>query len=202
MRTSQCLACQDFSCSDVRHECYLLPDIDLNPETISIFMISECAPPCGADYFYAGPQALFERTTLEVFNDAWQPVRSMQEILEMGVYLTTAVKCAKTGSGVHTSTIQHCSVLIEQELALFPNLKAILLMGDVAIKALNEIAKRSGQPRVIPAIPTYKLRGQEFYYQGKRVFPSYLQVGPNFFIEKGKHKIIAQDIEAALRLLE
>jgi uracil-DNA glycosylase len=201
MRTSQCLACQDFPCSDVQHAGFLLPDVELDPAHISIIMIAESAPPARADYFYAGPPALFERTTLEVFHDAGLPVRSIAEILALGVYLTTAVKCVKSGLGLQSATIQRCSILLEQELALFPNLKVILLMGDVAIKALNAIAKRAGEPRVIPAVPTYKLRGQEFYYQGRRVFPSYLQVGPNFFIEKGKHKVIAQDIAAALRLI-
>ncbi len=33
---------------------------------------------------------------------------------------------------------------------------------------------------------------------GGRVFPSYLQAGPSFFIEKSKRKMIAEDITAAL----
>ncbi len=89
---------------------------------------------------------------------------------------------------------------LEKELALFPKLKVLMLMGDVAIKAINSIARRAGEARVIPAIPTYKLRGQGFHFRGKRVFPSYLQAGPSFFIEKSKRKMIAEDIAAALRL--
>jgi uracil-DNA glycosylase len=38
---------------------------------------------------------------------------------------------------------------LEKELALFPNLKVFVLMGDVAINALNNIAKRAGEERVI-----------------------------------------------------
>lgn len=76
-----------------------------------------------------------------------------------------------------------------------------MLMGDVAIKALNYIAQRVGAARVIPATPTYKLRGQKFHFQGKRVFPSYLQAGPSFFIEKSKRKMIAEDISAVLHLV-
>jgi uracil-DNA glycosylase len=68
----------------------------------------------------------------------------------MGVYLTTAVKCSKTGYAIGTDTVRVCSYLLEKELALFPNLKAYLLMGDVAIKAVNFIARRSGVGRVIP----------------------------------------------------
>jgi hypothetical protein len=72
-------------------------------------------------------------------------------------------------------------------------------MGDVAIKAFNAIAKRQGEPRVIPAGSTYKIRGGEFTYHGRRVFPSYLQAGPSFGIEKSKQRMIAQDIANAVR---
>ena len=76
-----------------------------------------------------------------------------------------------------------------------------MLMGDVAIQALNHIARRAGEARVIPAGSTYKLRGQAFSFRGMRVFPTYLQAGPAFFIEKSKRKAIAEDIAAALRLV-
>jgi uracil-DNA glycosylase len=59
------------------------------------------------------------------------------------VYLTTAVKCGKTGYDIKAGTIKECSKLLEAELELFPHLKAILLMGDVAIKAVNYILSES-----------------------------------------------------------
>ena len=77
--------------------------------------------------------------------------------------------------------------------------KVYLLMGDVAIRALNNIARRAGEKRVIPGGSTYKLRGQDYRYQGKKVFPSYLQAGPSFFIEKSKRRMIAEDIAHALQ---
>ena len=83
---------------------------------------------------------------------------------------------------------------------LFPNVRAFLLMGDVAIKAINNIARRAGEKRVIPAGSTYKIRDHEYFFRGKRAFPSYLQAGPSFFIEKSKRKTIAQDIAATLNL--
>ena len=52
-----------------------------------------------------------------------------------------------------------------------------------------------------PAGSTYKIRGQEYFFRGKRAFPSYLQAGPSFFIEKSKRRMIAEDIAAALRLV-
>ena len=126
----------------------------------------------------------------------------MQDILDMGIYVTTAIKCGKTGYGIKTDTIKECSFILEKELALFPNTKVFLLMGDVAIKAINYIAKRAGEKRVIPAGSTYNLRGEKYFFQSKRVFPSYLQAGPSFFIEKSKRKMIAEDIAAALKIIK
>jgi uracil-DNA glycosylase len=91
--------------------------------------------------------------------------------------------------------------LLGEELALFPLAEVVLLMGDVAIRSLNYIAKRAGEPRVIPAGSTYKIRGGQFTWRGMRAFPSYLQAGPSFFIEKSKRRMIAEDIGAALALL-
>jgi hypothetical protein len=55
---------------------------------------------------------------------------------------------------------------------------------------------------VIPAGSTYKLRSQEYSWRGKRVFPSYLQAGPSFFIEKSKRRMIAEDIAAAMEFAQ
>jgi hypothetical protein len=74
-------------------------------------------------------------------------------------------------------------------------------MGDVAIKAVNGIARRNGEARVIPAGPTYKIRNGEFFFRGRRALPSYVQAGPAFFIEKVKHKMIAEDISKAVGLV-
>jgi len=54
---------------------------------------------------------------------------------------------------------------------------------------------------VIPAGATYKIRGQPYFFRGSRTFPSYLQAGPSFFIEKSKRRMIAEDIAAALAVI-
>jgi len=202
MRTNARVKCIRFPCGDVKHECYVVPNVDVRPGNVSIIMISEAAPADPADYYYAKGEPLFAQTTVQAFNDAGADVKSIKDILALGVYLTTAVKCGKTGYGIKAGTIEECSLLLEQELALFPNVQVLMLMGDVAIKAVNYIAKRAGEARVIPAGSTYKIRGQTYSFQGKRVFPSYLQAGPSFFIEKSKRQVIAQDIAAALKLVK
>jgi len=202
MRVSEFVQCQGFPCSGVDHDGYLVPDIDLDPQSISIVLISEAAPPDAADFYYAPGDPLFQQTTVQAFQDAGADVSSIQDILDLGVYLTTAIKCGKVGYSIKAGPIVECSFLLERELALFPNARAYLLMGDVAIKAINDIARRSGEGRVIPAGSTYKIRGPEYTFRGKRTFPSYLQAGPSFFIEKSKRRMIAEDIAAALSLLK
>ena len=113
----------------------------------------------------------------KAFKDAGSDAESIQDILDLGVYLTTAVKCGKTGYGLKASTIKECSLTLEKELALFEDVKVYMLMGDVSIKAINHIAKRSGEGRVIPAGSTYKIRGGEYFFKGRRAFPSYEKSG-------------------------
>jgi uracil-DNA glycosylase len=200
MNTANWIQCVDFPCLDTRRESYLFPNIEIDPVKVTILLISEAAPESPTDHYYAGENSLFTRTTLLAFQDAGVKVQSMQDILNLGVYMTTAVKCGKTSYGVSNLTIQNCSYLLEKEITFFPNVKVYLLMGDVAIKAVNMIAKRNGEPRTIPAGATYKIRGGEFTFRGRRTLPSYVQAGPAFFVEKVKRKMISEDIKQALFL--
>jgi len=97
--------------------------------------------------------------------------------------------------------IKECSSILEKELALFPDVKVFMLMGDVAIKTINDIARSAGEGRVIPAGSIYKIRGQEYLFWGRRFPPSYLQAGPSFFIEKSKRRMIAEDIATVLSII-
>jgi uracil-DNA glycosylase len=202
MRVDELIGCKEFPCEDVKHGLYITPAVEVKPEDIRMVLISEAAPPNPSDYYYAAGEPLFQETTVQAFNDAGAKVSSVKDLLDQGVYFTTAVKCGKIGYGIKAGTVKECSLILEQELALFPNIQVYMLMGDVAIKALNYIAKRAGEDRVIPAGSTYKIRGGEFFFRGKRAFPSYLQAGPSFFIEKSKRRMIAEDLAAGLNLLK
>ena len=202
MRMNECVGCKEFPCGDVRRESYIIPDVDMRPDNVCIVMISEAAPVSSEDYYYAEGDPLFQQTTIQAFRDAGADVSSIQDILDLGVYLTTAVKCGKTGYGIKAAAIRECSLILEKELVFFQGVKVFMLMGDVAIKAVNYIARRAGEGRVIPAGSTYKIRGQEYFFRGKRALPSYLQAGPSFFIEKIKRRMIAEDIGTALSLVK
>src|SRR4030065_671597 len=89
--------CERFPCSDVRHEGYRVPDVDVKPNHVSIILISEAAPSDPGDYYYAKGNPLFQQTTVQAFKDAGANVSSIREIVGLGVYLTTAAKCGETG---------------------------------------------------------------------------------------------------------
>jgi uracil-DNA glycosylase len=116
------------------------------------------------------------------------------------VYITTAIKCAKTAYAIAPKTIDNCGLrILEKEIGLFPRAETILLMGDTAIKAMNYIAKRNTGKAVIPSGSTYKIRKNRYAYKQFRVIPSYLQTGKSYLIEKSKRKMIAEDIKTAMK---
>lgn len=192
--------CNTFPCKDINTDGFLTQPILIDPTTVRMLLVSESAPARADDDYYAGGSALFATTTLTAFADAGLQEGSVMDLVKMGIYFTPAVKCAKTAYGIETATIHECSHLLEAELNLLPALKVIMLMGDVAIKSLNQVARRNKEARVIPAFATYKIRGGQFSWRGVRVFPSYLQAGPSFNIEKSKRKMIAEDLAAGMKL--
>jgi uracil-DNA glycosylase len=201
MKINEKINCPDFPCKDVDTRSYTLPDRDIHVENTRIIMITEAPPDDRADYFYSRGNPFYLQTTLQAFRDAGADVASMVDILDLGVYITTAIKCGKTQYAVSSETMQNCSRLLEQEIVLFPDVKAYMLMGDVAIKMMNGIFKKQTGKSVIPAGSTYKIRGQSYYWEGKRVFPSYTPAGKNFLIEKSKRRMVAEDIKEAFKYL-
>lgn len=188
MHVADLIRCDTLGCEDVARDRHEVPSGPANLDTVSVIMVAEAPPPDPDDWL----------TTVEAFRDAGEDVATLADVEALGVYLTTALKCGKTGYAVSRPTIEACSRLLEEELGLFPLAQALLLMGDTAIKAVNAIAKRNREPRPVPAGATYRIRGGDFRFRGLRVFPSYLQVGPAFHIEKSKRRMIGEDIAAAL----
>ncbi|MGD0780629.1 MAG: uracil-DNA glycosylase family protein [Dehalococcoidales bacterium] len=201
MKITDKVRCLDFPCVDIDRNSYILPSTEIDAAKIKIIMITEAPPNAKADYFYAAGNPFYLQTTLQAFKDAGADVASMRDILNLGVYITTAIKCGKTQYAVSPTTMKNCAKLLEQEIALFPNVKVFLLGGDVAIKMMNEIWKQKTGKRVIPAGSTYKIRGQAYYYGNIRVMPSYTPAGKNFLIEKSKRHMVAEDIREGLKLI-
>lgn len=176
----------------------------VKPEGIKVVMVSEVPPPSPNDGFYSPlPGAAYANSALGLFAAAGVQAgkEGMQVLLNKGIYITTAVKAPKTGYAVEAAAVKAHLPLLQAELALFPNLKVIMLMGDVAKKAFNMIAKAETGKNVIPLGATYKIRHQEYYWKGIRVFPSYIITGGNILIEKSKREMIAADIACMMEII-
>jgi len=202
MNISKEVKCKNFPCYNVITEDYRVPNINLDPEKIQMVIISETPPHKEEDYFYYPGTPLYLKTVLQSFNDAGLKVGTLQELLYKGIYITTAVKCGKTGYSLFPDTINNCSLLLQKELSLFPSLKVIMLNGDTAIKAMNYIAKRQLGFAVIPKGATYKIRTEAYFFRKIRVFPSYTITGKNYLIEKSKRRMIAEDLSNAMEILK
>lgn len=151
LKTSDSIFCKDFPCIDVNKKGHVVPSIDLNPKKVKLIMISESPPLDSKDYFYSPNEPFYLKTTLQSFHDAGIKADNINDLIKLGVYLTTAVKCAKTQYAISPETIKTCSLILEKELELFPNVIIYMLMGDVAIKSVNHIAKRTAGIKVIPS---------------------------------------------------
>ena len=185
---------QELISTDRVHDGLYFNDIELDPQKILTIMINEIVPADPTDDFYGGTKAAYLSTTIPLFQDAGIPVNSMEEILEKGVYITNAVKRPKTETTVDKASIEESLPFLEEELSLFPNVKVIMLMGDVAKKAFNLISKKATRKNAIPSISTYKIRKSELYYNEIRLMPSYIMTGQNLLIEKSKFQMAAEDI--------
>ena len=179
-----------------------LNNIDIDPFTIRAIMVNEVVPSDPLQDFYGSPEADYLKTTIPLLQGAGAEVVSIQDILKKGIYITNAVKTPKTDYAIDKSSMENSLPYLEAELSLFPDIKVIMLMGDVAKKAFNMITKKSTKKNAIPAVSTYKLRNSEIYYKGIRVMPSYIMTGGNILIEKSKVTMAAEDIAIMLEIIK
>ena len=179
-----------------------LNDVDIDPVGIHAVMINEIVPQDPAQDFYGSSGQQYLSTTLPLFQKAGLPVESIGDILHMGIYITNAVKTPKNGYAVEKSSMEESLPYLERELALFPNVKVIMLMGDVAKKMFNQIARKTVKRNPIPSGATYKLRATAFYFGDIRVIPSYIMTGGNILIEKSKVDMAAQDISIMAEIIK
>lgn len=176
-------------------------NVDIAPDTIRAIMINEVVPSCPEEDFYGKPDSEYMSTTVQLFRKAGIEVDSIRDILNNGIYITNAVKKPKSEYVVSKESIEESMPYLEKELTLFPNVKVIMLMGDVAKKAFNMICKNATRKNVIPSVSTYKLRNTEIIYNGIRIIPSYIMTGQNILIEKSKFEMASEDIATMYRLI-
>lgn len=169
-------------------------DVEVIPEKIKAILINEVVPLNPKDDFYGSQEANYLASAVSLFQKAGIDVNTASDILELGIYITNAVKMPKSDYSIEKSMIEESLPYLNKELSLFPNIKVIMLMGDVSKKAMNMIAKRESRKNAIPSVSTYKLRNSEIIYKGIRLMPSYIMTGKNILIEKSKFQMASEDI--------
>jgi uracil-DNA glycosylase len=179
----------------------IIPHPEIDPDKIKMIMISEAPPADFSDYYYQKKSGSFFLTTRMAFEDAGYKVASYNDLTELGIYLTTAIKCRKKEYLVSLETIRTCANILEKEISQFPNIRVIMCMGDFAIKSINFIFKRKYGTMPIPRGSTYKIRKETHHINDIRFFPSYTQTGDSFNLEKSKRRMIAEDIKNAMDYL-
>ena len=178
-----------------------LNDVNIEPETIRTILINEVVPVDSDDDFYGKPDSAYMSTTIPLFRKAGIEVSGIQDILNLNIYITNAVKTPKSEYTVSKDSIEESLPYLEKELELFPNLQVVMLMGDVAKKAFNMISKKATKKNAVPGISTYKLRNTEIFHKGLRILPSYIMTGQNLLIEKSKFQMVSEDIALMYRLI-
>lgn len=178
-----------------------LNDVNIESEKIRAIMINEIVPIDSDDDFYGKPESAYMSTTIPLFRKAGIEVNSIQDILNLGIYITNAVKTPKSGYSVSKDSIEESLPYLEKELELFPNLHVVMLMGDVAKKAFNLISKKATGKNAVPGISTYKLRNTEILYKEIRIILSYIMTGQNILIEKSKFQMASEDIALMYKLI-
>lgn len=192
--------CIDFPCTDVRHVGTQRPDLPTRRDHIRVIMISAAPPidPASDVAKFGEPFARAE--TVAAFRSAGFDVSTIEDIRNLGVYVTTAVKCPKVGFGLKQETVEQCSQFLEAELDMFPNVKSILLMGNTAIRAINAIAQRRFGAPAIPTGSAYKVKGHEYPFGDISLFPSYPASGRNLSVEGNRQDVVAVDIRNAIEV--
>jgi len=123
MKISDNIKCASFPCTDTDSSSYNIPPADIDPAKVKIIVITEAPPNDKTDYYYAPGNPFYLQTTLQAFQDAGAKVTNMQDIIDLGVYITTAIKCGKTGYAVSPDTMNNCTKLLEKEISLLPDVK-------------------------------------------------------------------------------
>ncbi len=177
-------------------------DVNVKPETIQAIMINEVVPIDSDNDFYGKSDSAYMSTTIPLFQKAGIEVNSIHDILNLGIYITNAVKTPKSEYAVSKESILESLPSLEREIQLFPNLKVIMLMGDVAKKAFNIISKKESGKNAVPSISTYKLRNTKIFYKGICIISSYIMTGQNILIEKSKFEMASEDIATMYKLIK
>ena len=82
MKAAKLIDCEKRPCLDVNKKNFTVPNVEIDPKKIRALIISEVPPPSSGDYYYKGGESLFERTTLQAYQDAGLDFKSFLQLVE------------------------------------------------------------------------------------------------------------------------
>ena len=91
---------------NVEGEKFQFNHVEVNPKMIQAVMINEIVPADPEDDFYGGTEAAYLSTTIPLFQKAGIQVKTIQNILDRGIYITNAAKMPKTEYTVAKESIE------------------------------------------------------------------------------------------------
>mgnify|MGYP000038856997 CR=1 FL=1 len=95
-----------------------LNNIEIDPFTIKAVMINEVVPPDPVQDFYGEPSADYQKTIIPFFQFTGNHVSSIFDILQMGIYVTNAVKTPKVGYSILLIEKSKVTMIIEDIAAM------------------------------------------------------------------------------------
>lgn len=176
-------------------------NFQFQPETIRVLMVTDAYPEDDrSHYVHSDPCTVAWQNTQRIFAEAGVGVSSFQGLLDRGVLMEPCLEFVKPAR-ISPWHIRSGAVRIAEWIGGLPNLRAVALMGDVAIRCFNEMARprlASGR-RLIPADYTYRVRGDQYLLGPLQIFPTYLHTCESFNGERAKQRALAADMERLVR---
>lgn len=91
-----------------------LNDVNIEPEKVRAIMINEVVTVDSDDDFYGKPDSAYMSTTIPLFRKAGIKVSGVQDILNLGIYITNAVKMPKSEYAVSKECIEESLPYLEK----------------------------------------------------------------------------------------
>ena len=167
-----------------------LPDYDIDTDKVKGLIVHEDPTNTDDDYF-----------TVPYFINSGYCVDSVSDVLDLGIYMTSAIKNEKAGKNDETSAITTHMPLLWHEISLFKNLKAVILAGHMSIKTFNFLAKWKTGKSLIPGNTLSRMRQKEYAFKGIRIIPSYKMI-MNFVPESERGGAVCSDLKTMRTIIE
>jgi|GEM_PF-5013987 len=172
----------------------------VDPAGVRVLILTDACPEDAREHFTASdPDTPAWQNTQQLFAAAGLQVGCYQDLLEHGIAMETCLDGLRPRrlSPFHLSS---GAARIEAMLGRFPNLKALMLMGEVAIRCFHHLTRpRWSSRRQRSSEHEYQIRGVESFLGPVQVFPSYLHTAAGFLQERARCRTVIEQLETVMQ---